>query len=410
MSTATLLREGVASRGRPGAARPAISSLAKPRPHICFVAPHAWPVLSRDTGIQVVGGAEVQQSILARLLQRAGYRVSMICLDFGQPRRTEVDGITVHATFRPDAGVPVLRFFHPRLTAVWRALREVDADIYYHRSAAMLTGLVAEFCRRNGKRSVYAGASDMDFIPGSEQIGLARDRWLYHRGLRSVDAIVAQNARQLETCREHYGREAVLIPSCYELPASATRGSGPLGGPLGGDTVLWCGTVHTYKRPEILLELARRLPHRKFVIIGGPGVDESQTVPYFARIREAARALPNVEFTGFLPLAQVEPYFDRARVLVNSSDYEGMPNTFMQAWARGVPTVATVDVGARTNGEPVYCVFKNTEDAVAEIERLFNERLYWQRASARVREYFEANHSSAEALARYARLLEQLVP
>jgi glycosyltransferase involved in cell wall biosynthesis len=400
MSTATLLGQGAAAWERPGEARPANRRGGGPKPHVCFVAPHAWPVFSRDPNIQVVGGAEVQQSILARLFQRSGYRVSMITLDFGQPQRVEVDGVTVHKTYRADAGIPVLRFLHPRLTTVWRALMDVDADIYYHRSAGMLTGIIAEFCRRNGKRSVYAGASDMDFVPGKEQIRLGRDRWLYQHGVRTVDAVVAQNPHQAETCREHYGREAILIPSCYQLPPDSRPGS--------GDTVLWCGTVHTYKRPELLLELARRLPHRKFVLVGGQGVDETLSVPYYKTILGEARALGNVEATGFLPLAQVEPHFDRARVLVNTSDYEGMPNTFMQAWARGIPVVATVDVGARKDGELIYARFEKVEEAAAEIERLFEDRPYWQRASARVREYFETTHSTSEVLARYARLFDAL--
>ena len=222
---------------------------------ICFVAPHAWPVLARDPSIRVIGGAEVQQCILARLLARRGYRVSMICLDHGQPERSVVDGVTVHRIFRMDDGVPVLRFLHPRLTSMWRALGEADADVYYYRSSAFWVGVIAEFCRRNGRRSVYAGASDRDFEPDAGgQIKLARDRWFYRRGLDAVDAIVAQNAAQVRSCREHLGREAVLIPSCYELPpASAARER---------DFALWVGRIHPSKRPELLLEVAERLHQR----------------------------------------------------------------------------------------------------------------------------------------------------
>jgi glycosyltransferase involved in cell wall biosynthesis len=408
MPSATLLNEDARSGQRPDGMLP---HAAPPRPeepegggarkpHVCFVAPYVWPVLSRDPTIKIVGGAEVQQSILARLFRRAGYRVSVISLDFGQPQRAEVDGITVHKVFRQDEGIPVLRFLHPRLTTMWRALREVDADIYYQRSAAHLTGVVAEFCRRHGKRSIFAGASDNDFMRGKQQIRFRRDRWLFDRGVARVDRIVAQNRAQQESCRAHYGREAVLIPSCYEPPKDARAG---------GDRVLWVGTVHDYKRPEIVLDIARRLPHRRFVMIGGsaaPG--ERLRHGYFEAIRDQAAELPNVEFKGFLALAEVEPWFDRARVFVNTSIFEGMPNTFMQAWARGLPTLATVDVGARLGEKEVYRQIAGAEDGAAEIERLFADELYWARASASCREYFDAAHSSAEVLARYERLFDEL--
>ena len=357
-------------------------------------------MLSRDPSIQVVGGAEVQQCVIARLLADNGYRVSMISFDYGQPSPVLVDGITVFKSFRESSGIPVLRFLHPRLTTMWQVLREVDADVYYQRSSAMWTGVIAEFCRRHGKRSIYAGASDRDFEIGQEQIIHGRDRWLYRRGIANVDRVVAQNPFQLESCRRNHKRDAVVIPSCYVPPAHAERAT------LGNDRVLWVGTIHGYKRPGMLLEIAERLPHRKFVMIGGPSIGgERLKAGYFEAMRDHAARLPNVEFTGFLPLAKVEPWFDRARLLVLTSVYEGMPNVFLQAWARGVPTVSTVDVGA-----PVNTVFTDAAQGAAKVEALLSNNALWSQASSDSLAYFEHNHSSTQVLARYARLLEELAP
>lgn len=383
----------------PPAARPL--PLVERRPHVCFVAPTTWPVLSGHAELGIIGGAEVQQSILARLLVRAGYPVSMICLDYGQPQRVTVDGVRVHKIHRPEAGWPVLRFIHPRLTTMWQAMAEVDADIYYQRAAGMLTAVVAAFCRRRHKKSIYAGASDHDFLPGRQDIRYRRDRWLFERGLLRIDRLVVQNPTQQAYCRDHYGLASTLIASCYELPADARPG--------GGDIILWVGSMHRNKRPEIFLDLARRLPQRRFVLIGGPGGGQGDA-EFFAGIRQAASALPNVECTGFLPLPEVEPYFDRAAVLVNTSTHEGVPNTFLQAWARGIPTVALVDTGARLGDTPVYRTARDTKDMAAEIERLFSDEIYRRRSTTRCREYFTRMHSPAGVLAQYARLFDELSP
>jgi glycosyltransferase involved in cell wall biosynthesis len=80
-----------------------------------------------------------------------------------------------------------------------------------------------------------------------------------------------------------------------------------------------------------------------------------------------------------------------------------MPNVFLQAWARGVPTVATVDVGA-----PVNTVFADAAEGAQKIDALFSDPELWTRASDDSLNYFQRNHSSAEVLARYSRLLEEL--
>ncbi|HEX7052818.1 MAG TPA: glycosyltransferase family 4 protein [Burkholderiales bacterium] len=382
------------------AAAPAEERLPDRKPHVCFVAPYAWPVLSADPSLKVVGGAEVQQCILARLLAAHGYRVSMVSFDFGQPARVVHEGIEVIKAFAERDGIPVLRFLHPRLTGMWRALREADADIYYQRSAAVWTEVVAQFCRRHGRRSIYAGASDRDFQPSREQIRFARDRWLFRRGLAHVDRVVVQNRFQLAACRRNHGRDAVLVPSCYLLPEGARRAS------PANETVLWVGSLHPHKRPGWLLDIAERLPHRRFVLVGGPSLGGEVVQPgLYEAVRRRAEALPNVEFTGFLPLAEVERRFDSARVLVSTSLSEGMPNVFLQAWARGVPTLATIDVGA-----PANTVFDDVDEGAERIERLLVDEALWRRASADSLEFFRRNHSAEEVLARYARLFAELAP
>lgn len=378
---------------------PAPAEAAARLPHVCFVAPKAWPVFSGDSSIAIVGGAEVQQSMLARMLAQAGYPVSMICLDYGQPPTAVVDGVTVHKAYRPDAGWPVLRFVHPRLTGMWRAMAEVDADIYYQRSPGMLTAVIAAFCKRRGKISIYAGASDHDFLPGREDIRLRRDRWLYERSLARIDQVVVQNEKQQRDCLLHYGRQSTLIPSCYQLRPGSRPGS--------GERILWVSTMHRDKRPELFLELVRRLPQFRFAMIGGPGAAPGDG-EYFASLRRSAASFPNLEFTGFLPLPEVETWFDKAAVLVNTSTHEGMPNTFLQAWSRGIPAVTLCDTGSRLLGARVCHVARDIREAASEISRLFSDELYRRRSSARCREYFANTHDPAGVLANYMRLFDKL--
>ena len=373
----------IPSRLERAAPAPAMPMPAR-KPHICFVALTTWPVLSGDPDINMVGGAEVQQSMIAPALVERGYKVSMICLDHGQPEGAVVRGIRVHKAYTPDEGLPVVRFFHPRMTKLWSALQRVDADVYYQRTAGVDTAHTAAFCRRNGRTSIYAGASDVDFMPGDEEIKFARDRRIFEWGLRRVDRVFVQNQSQRKALEANYGREGVVIPNCYA--------SGGTNRADKRDYVLWVATIRSPKRPEMLLELARRLPQHRFVVVGGedttPGAHD-----YFRSIAEAARALPNVEFKGFLPFAEAEKWFDGARVLLNTSRYEGFPNTFLQAWSRGVPTVAFVDTGSTHEGEPVYDVVKDLSEMSWKVDRLMREDLLWREASRRVEGFFKASHS-----------------
>src|SRR5262249_41670879 len=124
-------------RSMPPAARP------EDAPSICFVGLRNLPVLAREYGRHGAGGAEVQQTLLARALAQRGLRVSMVVGDYGQSDGASWDGIKTYKASGFDEGIPLLRFVHPRWTKLWNALKRADADIYYTSCAGATVGQVA---------------------------------------------------------------------------------------------------------------------------------------------------------------------------------------------------------------------------------------------------------------------------
>ncbi len=369
------------------------------KPHVCFVAPNAWPVIAGSTDIRVVGGAEVQQGFIARALAQRGYRVSLLSLDYGQEEGSIVDGIRMYKAQRPDEGLPIVRFVHPRITKMWRAMKRVNADIYYNRSSSVVTAVTAVFCRRFDKRSIYAAASDMDFVPGHEEIELTRDKWIFQFGLKRVDEIVVQHAGQQHGCRSAYGREPVLIPSCHVPPAGAHHDR--------AGYVLWVARMGESKRPDLAVEIARRLAGHRVVMVGGSEGGRAGDAVHRA-ILAAASSVPNLELAGFVPYAEVDRYFNGARVLLNTSKFEGFPNTFLQAWSRGIPTVSLLDTHSLEDGVPVSAIAEGVEDGAAEVARLMTDDPAWQQASQRALRHFRRVHSVDAMLVRYEHLLASL--
>lgn len=377
-------------------------STARAKPHICFVAPTTWPMMSGNKDIQVVGGAEVQQSLIAPALAARGFKVSMLSLDYGQPELAMVKGVAVHRMYKPDAGLPVARFIYPRFTGLWSAMKKVDADIYFQRSATAMTAFVAAFCRMNGKHSIYSGASDVDFVFPQPDIKYRRDKWLFHQGMKSVHSLFVQNETQMELARQNLGRDSILMPNCYEPPAGARCDK--------GGYVLWVATMRPQKRPEFVFEMARKLPQYRFVLVGGSDPDAAGQ-RYVQSVREAMQGLPNVEYRGFLPYAEADRVFDGARVVLSTSTYEGFPNIFLQGWARGIPAVAFVDTRSRdADGRPVYDIVQTNEEATARVERLMRDDAHWEEASRRSLAHFRRHHSLEAVAAMYESQLMALMP
>ena len=328
----------------------------------------------------------------------------MICLDYGQPDGIVVDGVRVYKTHIPVAGVPVIRFVHPRLTSVWSALRRIDADIYYQRAAGVNTGIVALFAKRHGKRFVYAAACDLDVARDRtwqlfQRRAGWRDRQLFFLGVNLADKVVVQHAGQAADCQRWFNRTPVIVPSCYAAPDGARADD--------RGVVLWVSTIKPIKRPEMFLDLARQRPEFRFRMVGGPG-GEAGSAELYQRIREQAASIPNLAFMGFVPHAQVEQHFSDARVVINTSHNEGFPNTFLQAWARGVPTVSFCATGSTLDEQPVGTVVSTFEEMQLAVDALMRDDARWLAAGRLAQRYVTQSHTVNATVRAYERVFASL--
>src|SRR5262245_31850017 len=103
--------------------------VAERAPHVCIVGMNNLRVLAPEYNKGFVGGAELQQVLLARALTARGFKVSMVTADYGQPDGAVWDGIVTYKAYAMDAGIPVLRFFHPRLTGAFSAMRRARREL-----------------------------------------------------------------------------------------------------------------------------------------------------------------------------------------------------------------------------------------------------------------------------------------
>jgi len=367
------------------------------RGRICFVGLEAYPVLNPVHGHAGHGGEGVQQTLLARSFVDRGYDVHMVVLDHGQADDEVIDGIHIWKAYRPDAGIPIARFIYPRASGLLRALRMADAMIYYQSCAGAATGLTTWFCRRKGRRFVHRLASDTDCIPGRQIIRYARDRKLYEYGLYRADLILSQSARQQRLLLDNYG----LSSAVAGMPVEPSE---PLPLVERNIDVLWVANIRQLKRPGLVLSLAQRLPERRFHMAGGSCAGEEQL---YSDLEHRASAIRNLQWSGFLPYRKAQSLFPYARVFLSTSETEGFPNTYLQAWMPGTPVVAFFDPDGIIEREGLGLVVRNEDEAQQAIENLLNDPALWQSLSRQARGY-AMNYHGESVIDRYETLMAPL--
>jgi glycosyltransferase involved in cell wall biosynthesis len=313
----------VETRHGPGAPVPG-------RPRLAF---YSFNIVNlfRANQTGMVGGAEVQYHLLAHHLA-PGHDIHIVTLAPAPPDDLVVPpGFTLHlvSPAHDDPAENRVGVFWRRSRSFWQAFKAADADVYLERGAGFATFLTWLYARRHGRRFVFHWASDAD-LKGLFMKEFPGIKPFYRHARRHADAQVCQTDAQFAMLGRRERRRAVVIPNSLD-----TRIAWAPAGP--GDEVLWMGTIKSEtKRADRFLDLAQAMPHRRFRMVGELRGDEAWRAAFRAR----AASLSNLAVAGFVARARLPEEYRRGRVLVNVSDFEGFPNTFLEACATGVPVVS----------------------------------------------------------------------
>jgi glycosyltransferase involved in cell wall biosynthesis len=297
------------------------------------------------------GGAELQAYYLAHALADRGLRVAHIVLEDSTLEQHH-DGVDLVFQRPRTSGVQGTR----SVRAIWEALALTDAAVYVQRSASAATGIVGCFARTKGRRFVYSLSSgaDLDWrlLPSVEAAAM-------RLGLFLADRVVTQTAEQQGVAVRRLGSKATLVRSfCAPLALSVTPQS-----------FLWVGGIIPYKGPLAYLDLAERVPEATFVMVATPRSGWEQLAK---EVDERVRRLPNVLLLRPRPRNDLHALYGNAVALVGTSTFEGFPNTFMEAWACGVPTLSlSVDPDGVIARYGLGAVAGGSVEHLAQLARLY---------------------------------------
>jgi len=363
----------------------------KKKKKVCFVAEDIYPIINPSIGNFEINGRAVHFKHLSDGLLEQEYDVSFITMDYGQSLSEIINGFKVYKTYRSDEGVPGLRFFSLKVPRVLKALQKADADVYFFMCAEAFAGIIGWFCKRNNKKFIYCGGSDHDFDDNKWGLNF-RDLLLFKYGLKSADLVLCQNTYQCTMLEEDYNRKGTVL---YNPMKSVKRTYNHEGG------IIWVGNYRRLKRPEMFIELSKRIDDR-FFMIGGPAGKFPKEE--YDRINGTATN-GNITILGSKSYEEADDLLSGAKLLVNTSEFEGISNTFLQAWRRGIPVVSFVDPDNMIQDNGLGMVVSDFEGMVEAVRKMSSG--ISEEHSDGIKEYFDKTFETKIIINKLDKIIEE---
>jgi glycosyltransferase involved in cell wall biosynthesis len=330
----------------------------------------------------VNGGAERYQWLLARAMAHAGWSVVVgVGKGLRENERRIIDG------------VEFVKIGDGNFLRAWyRFLKAERPDWWFWQCADHRLGLAVEIAKLTNVRLMFSAMIDLDVIPHRALARRPRLWPLYAWGLKRSDKIVVQHHGQLTQLSSDLRAKASILPGIVrqtiEVRPHMAR----------GHYVTWVGVLRQHKRPDLLLQIAKLLPDVSFVVCGG--LSSHRTPPGYAEpIIEELKALTNVQYLGHVDPGKALEIIGNAAILLSTSDLEGFPSVFLEAWATGTPVVSLqIDPDGVIQRKNLGCISGTVEKAVTDIKSLLHSMDRREEIACRVRQHVSEAHGEEAAI------------
>lgn len=218
-------------------------------------------------------------------------------------------------------------------------LRKISPEIIYQRGGSAYTGVAGFYAKQAGCRMIWHISSDSDLSDDQKwAVHLPHkfiEKNMLRWGIKNADVIITQSEFQKKTAKGINPRAIFHITRNFH-PCPQGKGSDSR-----SNTIIWIANIKKVKQPELYIELSKELVKRNIqvecLMIGAPavGADEYQ-MAIEAGIADSGR----VKYLGPMPMDGVNELVGKSLLLINTSQWEGFPNTFIQAWMRRTPVVS----------------------------------------------------------------------
>lgn len=355
-----------------------------------------------------IGGAEYQSLLIAHGLADLGHDVVFLATNSDEEGEFEAGNIAVVTV---PSWRTVGRASHRR--RVMKALRQRTPEVCYVRIFEELATIVP-FCQQNHVPVVSMSChlkETTPFLLGCHPM----ETMAYLRSLETISHIrsfLSIRSSAVHVCNTKFLQERIQRWFRRKSIRTIYNGS-PLPPPEemhldSSGRVIWVNNIRRWKRPELFVELAHRLPKFEFVMIGRMTGSRTYAKKLGAVLSEATR---NFSYLGPMPLDAVNAMIARSDLLLYTSlPVEGFGNSFLQAWFRAVPTLSLgFDLDGILEREGVGRCSRTFDELVADVEELMENEAIRRHMGCLAREYAVRHHSAARMVSNYEALFEEVL-